>query len=132
MKYLGSFALPASDGSGSEQGSFSYGGQAMSVTPQGTLLLGGHTWYNSLCEVSIPGIGGTAEVRQRCAEVTGGRIAQVDQDSIEYGGRESLVDIVTAGGVRLHVRSPAAVRVGEPVRASVPVARLLVYREPVA
>ena len=53
-------------------------------------------------------------------------------DSIEYGGRESLVDIVTAGGVRLHVRSPAAVRVGEPVRASVPVARLLVYREPVA
>ena len=50
-------------------------------------------------------------------------------DSLEYGGRDSLVDIVTASGVRLHVRSAAPVRVGENVRASVPVARLLFYRE---
>jgi len=90
LSYLGSFALPATDGSGTEQGSFAYGGQALSVTPQGTLLLGGHTWYSTLCEVSIPALGGTATVLQRCVDVTEGRLAQVDQGEIEYGG--SLVD----------------------------------------
>jgi putative spermidine/putrescine transport system ATP-binding protein len=53
-------------------------------------------------------------------------------DAIEYGGRESLVDVVTSGGVRLHVRTEALVRVGEPVHASVPVARLLIFGEPAA
>jgi putative spermidine/putrescine transport system ATP-binding protein len=53
-------------------------------------------------------------------------------DNVEYGGRESLVDVVTSSGVRLHVRTPVAVRVGEVVRASVPPARLLVYGEPAA
>ncbi|HEV8502206.1 MAG TPA: ABC transporter ATP-binding protein [Casimicrobiaceae bacterium] len=53
-------------------------------------------------------------------------------DVIEYGGRESLVDIVTSGGVRLHVRTEASVRVGEPVHASVPVARVLIFGEPAA
>jgi putative spermidine/putrescine transport system ATP-binding protein len=48
-------------------------------------------------------------------------------DSLEYGGRDSLVDIVTAGGVKLHVRSAAPVRAGEAVRASIPVSRLLFY-----
>jgi hypothetical protein len=86
LSYLGSFALPANDGSGSAQGSFAYGGQALSVTPQGTLLLGGHTWYSSLCEVSIPGIGGTATVLQPCADVTEGRLSLIDSGSIELGG----------------------------------------------
>ncbi len=87
LTYLGSFALPANDGTGSAQGDLTYGGQALSVTPAGTLLVGGHTWYPSLCEVSIPGIGGTAAVVQPCADVTEGRLAQVDQGSqVEYGG----------------------------------------------
>jgi putative spermidine/putrescine transport system ATP-binding protein len=50
-------------------------------------------------------------------------------DAIEYGGRESLIDVMTQGGVRLHVRSAAAVRIGAPVRIGIPEARLLVYRE---
>ncbi|MEP7062291.1 MAG: ABC transporter ATP-binding protein [Betaproteobacteria bacterium] len=50
-------------------------------------------------------------------------------DSLEYGGRDSLVDIATAGGVRLHVRSAMPVSAGEVVRASIPVARLLFYRD---
>jgi putative spermidine/putrescine transport system ATP-binding protein len=53
-------------------------------------------------------------------------------DAIEYGGRESLVDVVTEGGVRLHVRSGAAVRTGDRVRASVSPQRVLVYAEPAA
>jgi putative spermidine/putrescine transport system ATP-binding protein len=50
-------------------------------------------------------------------------------DAIEYGGRESLIDVMTQGGVRLHVRSAAVVRIGAPVRIGIPEARLLVYRE---
>ena len=41
------------------------------------------------------------------------------------------MDIVTDGGVRLHVRSGVPVRTGERVRASVLPARVLVYAEPV-
>lgn len=88
LSYLGSFAVPPSDGSGTARGDLTYGGQALSVTPHGTLLLGGHTWYSSLCELSIPGIGGTAAVLQRCVEITEGRLDQVDPGGIEieYGG----------------------------------------------
>ncbi len=50
-------------------------------------------------------------------------------DMLEYGGRDSLVDVVTAGGVRLHVRSAQAVRIGDNVRASVPPERVLLYRD---
>jgi putative spermidine/putrescine transport system ATP-binding protein len=48
-------------------------------------------------------------------------------DNIEYGGRDSLVDVVTADGVRLHVRSAAPVRLGESVSLSFAPSRLLVY-----
>ena len=34
-------------------------------------------------------------------------------DSVEYGGRDSLVDVVTAGGTRLLVRAPVHVSPGE-------------------
>jgi putative spermidine/putrescine transport system ATP-binding protein len=50
-------------------------------------------------------------------------------DLLEYGGRDSLVDVITSGGVRLHVRSATPVRVGDKVRASVPPARVLFYRD---
>jgi putative spermidine/putrescine transport system ATP-binding protein len=53
-------------------------------------------------------------------------------DAIEYGGHESLVDVVTDGGVRLHVRSSVPTKAGERVRASVPPSRVLVYPEPAA
>jgi putative spermidine/putrescine transport system ATP-binding protein len=53
-------------------------------------------------------------------------------EGIEYGGRESLVDVVTAGGARLHVRSPEVVKVGDSVRVSVPPHRVLLYPEPQA
>jgi putative spermidine/putrescine transport system ATP-binding protein len=53
-------------------------------------------------------------------------------DAIEYGGRESLIDVVTQGGARLHVRSAAAAEVGAPLRVGIPESRLLVYREAAA
>ncbi len=48
-------------------------------------------------------------------------------DNIEYGGRDSLVDVRTRSGVLLHVRSHAPMVVGEEVRVHVPIERALVY-----
>jgi putative spermidine/putrescine transport system ATP-binding protein len=48
-------------------------------------------------------------------------------DNVEYGGRDSLVDVTTRSGVLLHVRSPARVTIGEEVPVHVPAERALVY-----
>jgi putative spermidine/putrescine transport system ATP-binding protein len=48
-------------------------------------------------------------------------------ENIEYGGRDSLVDVITEDGTRLHVRSAAAVRLGDDVALTFAPARLLVY-----
>src|SRR5437762_7668128 len=41
----------------------------------------------------------------------GGRV-----ENVEYGGRDSLVDVVLADGTRLHVRSAVSARLGDEVR----------------
>ena len=48
-------------------------------------------------------------------------------DNVEYGGRESLLDVKTASGHRLWVRSHAQVGAGQPIRLYVPPERVLVY-----
>jgi putative spermidine/putrescine transport system ATP-binding protein len=48
-------------------------------------------------------------------------------DNVEYGGRDSLVDVVTPGGTRLHVRAPVNVALGAEVLVHVPAERVLVY-----
>jgi len=48
-------------------------------------------------------------------------------ENVEYCGRDSLVDIVTASGALLHARSARPVALGENVRVHVPAERALVY-----
>jgi putative spermidine/putrescine transport system ATP-binding protein len=48
-------------------------------------------------------------------------------DNVEYSGRESLIDVVTASGLKLIVRTSVPVAMGEHVRVHVPVERALVY-----
>jgi putative spermidine/putrescine transport system ATP-binding protein len=48
-------------------------------------------------------------------------------DNVEYCGRDSLVDVVTASGTLLHVRATGTPRVGDSVQVHVPVERTLVY-----
>jgi putative spermidine/putrescine transport system ATP-binding protein len=48
-------------------------------------------------------------------------------DSVEYGGRDSLVEVVTAAGTLLHVRAAARVSPGASVFVHVPPERVLVY-----
>jgi putative spermidine/putrescine transport system ATP-binding protein len=48
-------------------------------------------------------------------------------DIVEYGGRDSLIDVVTADGTRLHVRTPIPVAVGDSIRLHVAPERALVY-----
>jgi len=47
--------------------------------------------------------------------------------NVEYGGRDSLVDVLTASGTRLHVRSVREPRNGDAAYLRVPVERALVY-----
>jgi putative spermidine/putrescine transport system ATP-binding protein len=48
-------------------------------------------------------------------------------ENVEYCGRDSLLDVVTPSGMRLHVRGPVTTRLGDAVRVHVPVERALVY-----
>jgi putative spermidine/putrescine transport system ATP-binding protein len=47
--------------------------------------------------------------------------------NVEYCGRDSLIDVQTAGGTLLHVRSARQPRVGEVAHLQVPIERALVY-----
>ncbi len=47
--------------------------------------------------------------------------------NVEYGGRDSLVDVKTPAGMVLHVRSAREVRPGDVAHVHVPVERALVY-----
>jgi putative spermidine/putrescine transport system ATP-binding protein len=48
-------------------------------------------------------------------------------DNVEYCGRDSLVDVVTASGTLLHVRATGAPALGDTVHVHVPIERVLVY-----
>ena len=48
-------------------------------------------------------------------------------DNVEYCGRDSLVDVMTTSGTRLHVRATGTPVQGDSVRVHVPVDRVLVY-----
>jgi putative spermidine/putrescine transport system ATP-binding protein len=48
-------------------------------------------------------------------------------DNVEYCGRDSLVDVITASGTLLHVRATGTPAVGDNVQVHVPVERVLVY-----
>src|SRR6185437_5376508 len=56
--------------------------------------------------------------------VVGGNTAKVE--NVEYGGRDSLLDVVTPSGTLLHVRGPVTIARGDSVRVHVPVERALV------
>jgi|SRR5690349_855120 len=54
--------------------------------------------------------------------VVGGRV-----DNVEYGGRDSLIELVTQTGTRLHLRAAGKVNPGANVFVHVPPERVLVY-----
>ena len=45
----------------------------------------------------------------------------------EYGGRDSLIDVVTASGILIHARTTQRVAIGDTVKLTVPAERVLVY-----
>ena len=58
---------------------------------------------------------------------SGPNLIQGRVDNVEYCGRDSLVDVVTAGGTLLHVRGSTRIAVGDNVGVSVPADRVLIY-----
>jgi putative spermidine/putrescine transport system ATP-binding protein len=81
----------------------------------------------------LPLDGARAAVAIRPEEITIAGAADGDNviagrvDNVEYGGRDSLVDVVTAGGTRLHVRAGTHLQPGASVFVHVPAERVLVY-----
>jgi putative spermidine/putrescine transport system ATP-binding protein len=51
-------------------------------------------------------------------------------ESVEYYGRDSLITVVAAGGIRLHVRVSVRVEPGFTVMVAVPPERVLVFPAP--
>ncbi|MGH8851223.1 MAG: ABC transporter ATP-binding protein, partial [Casimicrobiaceae bacterium] len=61
------------------------------------------------------------------AEPGGANTIAAKVENVEYGGRDSLLDVVTPSGTLLHVRGPVTTARGDGVRVHVPVERALVY-----
>ena len=79
---------------------------------------------------------GRAMVALRPEEITvlprgvtgeGNNIIEGTIENVEYGGRDSLLDVVTPAGVKLHARAPGTHKIGDAVRMQVPLDRVLVY-----
>jgi putative spermidine/putrescine transport system ATP-binding protein len=81
----------------------------------------------------LPLDSGRAMVAIRPEEITVGmsdtdvNVLAARVDNVEYGGRDSLVEVVTREGARLHVRAPGRFRPGAEVFVHVPPERVLVY-----
>lgn len=89
ITYLGSFKLPR-PATGSSAGSFDYGGMALAVSADGkTLYVGGHVYNQSLGQVTIPNIGGTASLIQAPVSIPGsvGSGATELSGALIYNGR---------------------------------------------
>ncbi len=84
LVYLGSFALPASDGvDDSTEHTLTYGGAALGLGPEGSLYVGCHAWHNRLARVSIPAVGETAAVLAPCTAIP-------NLDAVDPGAGEGL------------------------------------------
>jgi putative spermidine/putrescine transport system ATP-binding protein len=81
----------------------------------------------------LPLAGGRASVAIRPEEMTiatepaAENVIAGHVDNVEYGGRDSLIDVTTSGGTRLHVRAPGTIAMGAKVHVHVPPERVLVY-----
>ncbi len=85
VRYLGSFEVPETDGTPNQGGRLIYGGQALSVTPDGTALYFGCVPTQSepdwLGKISIPALGGTASIVERCRAIP--NMGAIDKDPID-------------------------------------------------
>jgi hypothetical protein len=88
IQYLGSFEVPGKDSTTGDESSLTYGGNALGYNPiNDSLYYGGHDWYQKLAEVSIPSnFSQTATVLQDLADVTDGKLGQVDEGNIKLAG----------------------------------------------
>ncbi len=90
LAYLGKFSLPGTDGTGRgvAEGALFYGGDAMSIGPDGqSLHYGCHDWGSRLARVTIPALGGTGTIAEPCAPVANlAAINPGDPNSKKLGG----------------------------------------------
>ena len=81
----------------------------------------------------LPLMNGRASVAMRPEEMVvgdgpgGANTISVHVDGVEYCGRDSLLEVTTGSGIRMHVRTNQRFAAGETVRVHVPAERALVY-----
>jgi hypothetical protein len=89
ITYIGAFRMPNTETPDHSQ-RLGYGGSALGYNPdRRSLFIGGHAWYNLLCEISIPDPLNSsvyeelpmADLLQGCADVTDGTLHSVKADA---------------------------------------------------
>ncbi len=85
VKYLGTFAVPATDGTDNPGGRLIYGGHGLGVTPDGRSLYFGCVPSQSqpdwLAKITIPPLGETASIIERCREIP--NLGAIDPDPVD-------------------------------------------------
>lgn len=79
LEHLGSFSIPDGTFGGPPNKGFNYGGTALGFNPKrNSLFMVGHDQDQLVAEVSIPELGGTAQVLQNFVDPTAGRLGAIN------------------------------------------------------
>src|SRR5262249_48646214 len=95
----------------------------------GVVVSGDGVRLTGVIKQTLAGARAWAAIRpeELTAGASGGNFIEGRIDNVEYGGRDSLIDVRTASGLVLHARMPGKPAPGETVQLTVPPERVLVY-----
>jgi len=82
---------------------------------------------NGVIKQSLAGTRAYAAIRPEEISIGGSNVIEGKVENVEYGGRDSLIDVRTASGLLVHARVGGRIALGETVRLSVPPERVLLY-----
>lgn len=113
LVYLGSFTVPQGINAGGQaKAGFEYGGYALSYNPaNNSLYLTGHDWDQFVGEISIPALGARASLLQMPADLTGGKIYNINpgQGNPKIGGLLPLADRLVLSAFTFYDGSGSAI-----------------------
>jgi putative spermidine/putrescine transport system ATP-binding protein len=95
----------------------------------GVVVSGDGMWLTGVVKQTLAGARAYAAIRPEEITVgaSGVNLIEGRIENVEYGGRDSLVDVRTASGLVLHARMPGKPAPGDTVQLTVPPDRVLVY-----
>jgi putative spermidine/putrescine transport system ATP-binding protein len=95
----------------------------------GVVVSGDGMWLTGVIKQTLVGARAYAAIRPEEITVGAAGVNLIEGriENVEYGGRDSLVDVRTASGLVLHARMPGKPAPGDTVQLTVPPDRVLVY-----